>query len=497
MITNWILETSAIHLAEPAFITTDRVVAFSELRALSFKLAAALREAGASRGSHIAILLPDSVDYCIAYCAAWLLGAVAVPLNMQVKPRTAVGLLSHSESEFLILDDSFPSDASEFKKSAASLRWVARSREGGDASLASIYSSDAADFTPPSVSDTDTCGIFYTSGTTGSPKGIVWNYKHLEAPPMIMEHFLNMPQPGDVQICAAPLSHAGGLAYCLCTLKWGIPTVLMERFMPGAFVRNIDRHKVTMCYLVPAMFKAIVRTPEFASAELSSLRWVSTFGAAADIESLRLFQEKCPHVKLINGWGMMESAPPNTLPYLDRDETDLKGVGYPPPWIDIEIVDEAGEELPAGEVGEIVLRGWVVMDGYYSERELTAEVIRDGWLHSGDLGRFDERGYLYIVGRKKDVIIVGGLNVQASEVEQVLASHAAVAEAAVAGIQDQSRGEAVKAHVVLAPGTNADERELTSFCRSRLEAHKVPRFIEFHESLPRTSTGKVAKWRLR
>jgi acyl-CoA synthetase (AMP-forming)/AMP-acid ligase II len=491
-----LLDSIVERTSGPALITADRMLSFAELRGLTFRLAAALQNAGAGKGSHIAILLPDSIEYCIAYGAVWSIGAVAVPLHVSTKPDTLTRLLSHSESEFLFLHDACPLEVPDLKKAVPSLRWIASGKPGADANLNNILSTGPTEFRRPDITDTDRCGIFYTSGTTGSPKGIVWNYRHLNAPIMMFEHFLDFPAT-HVQVCAAPLSHSGGLVYLLGCYRWGSPIVLMKRFMPGSFLRNIEKHRVTMCFLVPAMFSALTRAPEFETADLSSLKWVATFGAMADLESLEKLQARCPDLVIFNGWGMMEAAPPNTLPHLDRDEIDIKGVGFPPPWTEIKVVDDSGSELPAGEVGEVVLKGWVVMEGYYREPELTAETVRDGWLHSGDFGRFDERGYLYIVGRKKDVIIVGGLNVQASEVENILASHPAVAEAAVTAVQDSLRGETVKAHVVVSPGSKTDERELTTFCRGQMEAHKIPGVFEFLKKLPRTSSGKVAKWQLR
>jgi acyl-CoA synthetase (AMP-forming)/AMP-acid ligase II len=485
--------------SRPALITSAEIVTFEEYRDLALKLASTLRNAGTAKGSHVAILLPEGIDYCVAYGAIWLLGAVAVPLNTGMKAETAAGVLLHADAEFLILDNLYPASPEHFRRNVPSLRWIASTEsglDGADESLEQIYGSPAGDFEPPQVEETDTCAIFYTSGTTGEPKGIVWNYRHLDGPTMIMEHFLDMPGD-DIQICAAPLGHAGGLSYLLGCLKWGLPTVIMPRFIPGAFLRNIEQHRVTMCYLVPAMFVALARAPEFEKADLSSLRWISTFGAMADLGALEKLQEKCPDLIILNGWGMMEAAPPNSLPHLDREEIDLRGVGFVPPWIEVRVVTDTGREVAQGETGEVVLRGWVVMDGYYKDPELTAETIRDGWLHSGDLGRLDERGYLYIVGRKKDVIIVGGLNVHSSEVEGVLTQHPAVQQAAVTGAADELRGEVVKAHIVLVPGAVADERELTEFCRSRLESYKIPKVFEFPAQLPRTSTGKVAKWQLR
>lgn len=484
--------------SKPALITSSGVVTFHEMRNLTFALAATLRNAGAGRGSHVAILLSEGVNYCVAYGAIWLIGAVAVPLSTSMKPETATGVLSHADVEFLLVSDSYPLPIAEFRNRVPSLKWIASAgddAQGADDSLKRIYNRPVADLERPQVTESDTCAIFYTSGTTGESKGIVWNYRHLDAPVMIMEHFLDMPGD-DVQICAAPLGHAGGLAYYLGCLKWGLPTVLMPRFIPGSFLSAVEKHRVTMCFLVPAMFVALVRAPEFEKTDLSSLRWVATFGAAADLGALERLQEKCPDLTIINGWGMMEAAPPNTLPYLDRERIDLRGVGFAPPWIDIKIVSDTGKEVPRGETGEIVLRSWVVMDGYHKDPELTAETIRNGWLHSGDLGFIDERDYVYVVGRKKDVIIVGGLNVHASEVENFLLGHPDVAQVAVTGAADAVRGEVVKAHVVLAPGATASASRLTDFCRSRLESYKVPKEFEFIEQLPRTSTGKVAKWRL-
>jgi acyl-CoA synthetase (AMP-forming)/AMP-acid ligase II len=493
-----VFETFAERGSKPALITSSGVVTFRELRGLTFALASALRDAGAGRGSHVAILLSEGADYCVAYGAIWLLGAVAVPLSAAMKPGTVAGVLSHADVEFLLLDDSYPLPAAEFRKRVPSLKWIASAREGAagvDNSLERICELPAGVLERAQTVESDTCAIFYTSGTTGEPKGIVWNYRHLDGPTMIMEHFLGMPGD-DVQICAAPLGHAGGLAYYLGCLKWGLPTVLMPRFVPGSFLGAVEKHRVTMCFLVPAMFVALARDPQFEKADLSSLRWVATFGAAADLTALEKLQRKCPDLTIINGWGMMEAAPPNTLPRLDRERVDLRGVGFAPPWIDIKVVSDTGREVPQGETGEIVLRGWVVMDGYYKDPELTAETIRDGWLHSGDLGYVDERGCVYVVGRKKDVIIVGGLNVHASEVEGVLLQHPDVAQVAVTGAADALRGEVVKAHVVLAPGRTVDASGLTEFCRSRLESYKVPRVFEFLGQLPRTSTGKVAKWQL-
>jgi long-chain acyl-CoA synthetase len=239
------------------------------------------------------------------------------------------------------------------------------------------------------------------------------------------------------------------------------------------------------------MYMAILTLKQIDKFDLSSLRWVVVFGAPSSPEIMERFHQYCPNAKLLNGWGMTETCPPNTVTPLNS--TNIASVGKPAPNCEIKIFDEDNHELQAGETGEIAIRGWIVMEGYYKDPEATAALKRNGWLYTGDLGRFDEWGYLYIVGRKKEMIKVGGQIVYAPEVEAALQKHEAVAEVAVIGVPDPLRGETVKAFVVLRESANTTPEDLRYFAREHLAHFKVPQQIEIRESLPKNRTGKIDK----
>ncbi len=265
--------------------------------------------------------------------------------------------------------------------------------------------------------------------------------------------------------------------------------VLMERFIPLEFLKNIEKHKVSWFHLVPSMFTALLQLKEFEKYDLTSVKGVDIFGAPSHPGLIQRFGQYCPNAKLWHGWGMTETAAPNTI----TDQDHIASVGKTPPWFEIKIVDNHDQELPIGEVGEIVCRGWPVMMGYYKEPELTAQIMRNGWLHTGDLGSIDKEGYLYIRGRKKEMIIVSGLNVYAPEVEHLIAEHPQVQEVAVVGIPDKLRGEAVKAVVVLKDTAAITAKDIKAFCRQRLIHFKVPQVVELRASLPKTRSGKIQK----
>jgi acyl-CoA synthetase (AMP-forming)/AMP-acid ligase II len=266
----------------------------------------------------------------------------------------------------------------------------------------------------------------------------------------------------------------------------------MERFSPLEFLQNIQTYRVTCFHIVPAMYTAILTLKQIEKFDLSSLRWVVVFGAPSSPEILKKFQQHCPQARLLNGWGMTETCPPNTVTPLDSNR--IESVGKPSPLCEIKIFDEEDRELPTGEIGEIVIRGWIVMEGYYKDPETTSQMKRGGWFHTGDVGRFDKEGYLYIVGRKKEMIKVGGQIVYAPEVESAFYKHAGVAEVAVIGIPDKLRGEALKALVVLKENANnVTADELRYFAREHLAHFKVPQSIEIRRELPKNRSGKIDK----
>jgi len=469
---------------KPAIIFKEKKISFFDLKANVLALARGLRVRGAGRGQKIVLYLPNCPEYVYSYLSSFLLGAVVIPLDYMLKTDELMACLSHSEAEFVIALPKPEIDWDAIKKSVPSLKTII--------SLGTDFEGlfQPGDFKAEAVAETEPALIMYTSGTTGQPKGILLNYKHLQGSPQAMKHFVDLSER-DVKLCAIPLSHIGGFIYIQNCIIFGISLVLMDRFHPLEFLKYVQEHKVTCFHIVPPMYTALLTLKHIDQFDLSSLRWVVVFGAPNSPDILERFHKYCPNAKLLNGWGMTETCPPNTVTPLD--DPKIESVGKPAPNCEIHIVDDDDKSLPTGSVGEIVIRGWVVMQEYYKDPQATLAAKRNGWFHTGDLGRFDAQGFLYIVGRKKEMIKVAGQIVYAPEVEAALCKHEAVLEAAVIGIADDMRGEAVKAFVVLKEGCHIEPLEIKYFAREHLANFKVPQTVEIRSALPKNRTGKIDK----
>ncbi len=482
----------------PALIFRETSISFAELPRLTFKLANALRQLGVQKGDKVAICLPNSLEFVYSDLACLALGAVAVPLDFMLKTDELTSCLAHSEAKIFIVQPRNDISLSAIKATVPSLQKmiVTTPDSAGEGILlyADIVNEASSEAPAVSIADSDPALIMYTSGTTGQPKGILLTYKHLEGSPKAMEYFVDLSDR-DVKLAAIPFSHIGGFIYIQNCLVFGITLVVMERFNPYEFLANIERHRVTCFHIVPAMYTAILSLKQIEKFNLGSLRWVVVFGAPSSPEIMERFHKFCPNAQLLNGWGMTETCPPNTVTPLGS--RNIASIGKPSPLCEIRIVDDSGNEVKTGEIGEIVIRGWVVMQEYYKDPAATAAMKRDGWLYTGDLGRVDEEGFFYIVGRKKEMIKVAGQIVYAPEVEAAFYKHEAVLEAAVIGVSDQLRGEAVKAFIVLKEGNTVASEDLRYFAREHLAHFKVPQTIELRAALPKNRTGKIDKELLR
>jgi acyl-CoA synthetase (AMP-forming)/AMP-acid ligase II len=475
-----------------AVIFEDVPVSFLELKDIVFKLANNLLLSGVKKQDRVALFLPNRPEYIYSYLALFSIGATVIPLDFMLKNDELQACLNHSETKFLIA--SFKEDiAFDVLKTKVLLLKdiiIVGARKEGFLCFTDFLKNGSTSAPTVEMKDTDKSLILYTSGSTGRPKGVLLNYRHLTASPQAMEFFVDLSAK-DIKLSALPFSHAGGLVYIQNCIFYGITLVLMERFIPIEFLKMIEKYRVTCFHMVPSMYYALLHLKEFEKFDLSSIRWVNVFGAPNSPEALRRFKTYCPNAKLLNGWGLTETNAPNLVIPMGSDR--IESIGRPAPWIDVRLVDDSSQDVAPGEVGEIILKSWVVMEGYYKDPGMTAEVLKDGWFYTGDLGRKDDEGMYYIAGRKKDMIKVSGQLVFPPEIEEVLHKHPLVKEAAVVGVADALRGEAVKAFVVIKEGQSVLEQELRQFCREHLAHFKLPHTFVFVDQLPKNRVGKIDK----
>jgi acyl-CoA synthetase (AMP-forming)/AMP-acid ligase II len=507
-IVNILKQRSEEYAQRPAVIFGQGQVSFFELKNKVFSLAQGLLELGVKPKDKVAIYLPNWPEYIYSYLAIWAIGACSVPLDFMLTEDEIVSCLSHSEVRVLIAKHKANISFANLKSRLPALKQIVSCRlpEEGTVSFEKLLENEAENFTGVKAEEKDYAIIFYTSGTTGKPKGVLINYLQLGAPPKSMAFFVNADlNSKDTTLCALPFSHLGGLIYIQNTISFGLTMVLMERFMPLDFLRNVQNYKVNFFWIVPSMYYALLQLKEFETFDLSSLRWIVTFGSSSSPDALRRFHQFCPRAHLLNGWGLTETNAPTVV--LPIGSNKIESVGRPAPWIEVKILPAEGgsacggndteKELPIGQVGEGAVKSWVVTDGYFKDEKLTKQAIRDGWFYTGDLGRFDAEGFLYIVGRKKEMIKVGGEIVFEPEVESVLLKYPDIAEAAVVGVIDKLRGEVPKAFLVAKEGKNITDEDLRFFLRQHLAHFKIPHYFEFCAELPKNRTGKIDKEKLR
>jgi acyl-CoA synthetase (AMP-forming)/AMP-acid ligase II len=491
-------ECAKTYGVKPAVIFRQEQLSFVQLRDKVFALGQALLKLGVSPGDKVAIYLPSCPEYILSYLAIWSVGACSVPLDFILTEDEILSCLSHCEAKVLIAKQKANILFTRLKDNLLLLENIISCQSKDEQALSFEDLLAAQPNSPPQVEkkEDDCAIIFYTSGTTGKPKGVLISYAQLDAPPKSIAFFVNSDLgPGDTALCALPFSHLGGLIYIQNTIAFGLTLVLMERFMPLEFLRNIQSYKVNFFWIVPSMYYALLQLKEFEIFDLSSLRWIVTFGASNSPEALRRFQQFCPRTYLLNGWGLTETNAPTVV--LPIGSGKIESVGRPAPWIQVKIFSDTEQELPAGQVGEVVVKSWVVTAGYFKDEPLTRSTIRSGWFHTGDLGKFDAEGFLYIVGRKKEMIKVGGEIVFEPEVEASLQKHPDIAEAAVIGIADKLRGEVPKAFVVVKEGKNISAEDLRYFLRQHLAHFKIPHYFEFCPRLPKNRVGKIDKEKLK
>ncbi len=495
----------AVILAETASARPDRPVAvydggqltYRELDELSGRLAAGLTEAGLEPGDRVALHLPNIPQFLISYFGILKAGGVVVPMNVLLRAPEIEFLLTNSGARHLITWQGVLEHASA-GACAAGVSQVYAVGHAGDADGAVAFERllAAAPAAGPAIANRepgDTAVIMYTSGTTGRPKGAELTHLQLYMNADIPGRLFDV-QPDDVVITVLPLFHVFGLSSILnVCVRFGCTMSLIPRFDPATVLAAIQRDRATIFEGVPAMFIGLLSHPDLDSYDMSSLRVAISGGASIPGPVLDAFEQRFG-VLILEGYGLTETASTTTF---NRSVTDRRAysVGKPIWGTQTEVWDDYGMALPPGRVnvGEVVTRGLHVMKGYLNSPDATADAFTGDWFHTGDLGYFDEDGFLFIVGRIKELIIRGGYNVYPPEVEDALHAHPAVAEAAVVGVPDERLGEEVKAVVVLRPGASLTSAELIDFCKERVAAYKYPRVVEFRDQLPKNALGKILK----
>ncbi len=483
-------ESAARDADAPAVRLGGLTVSFGELDDRSARVATLLRERGLEPGDRVGVMLPNVPEFPIAYYGVLRAGGVVVPMNVLLKRREIAFYLEDSGAKLLLAWHGFAAEASDGAADAGT-ELIEVEPESFAATL------DALEPTPGLV-DTDyedTAVILYTSGTTGKPKGAELSHRNLDENSEVVARTTSDVSTGDVVLGALPLFHSFGQTVSMnASLRQGACLTLVPKFDPEEVLATIDRDRVTHFYGVPTMFGALLHHPGRERFDTSSLRICITGGASMPVEVLHGFEEAFG-AELLEGYGLSETSPTACAGHPGRPQKP-GSIGTPIERVEMRIVDEDDNEVPRGEVGEIVIRGHNIMKGYWNKPEATAEAIRDGWFHSGDMGRQDEDGYFYVVDRKKDMIIRGGYNVYPREVEELLYEHPAIREAAVVGVPHPEWGEEVGAAVVLEPGAEVAPEEISAWVRERIAAYKYPRVVWFLEDLPKGPTGKVLKRRI-
>lgn len=483
-----------------ALVCGERSFTFRELDELSSRLASGLSGLGIGAGDIVTLYSANRWEWVVSYYAIHKLGAVANPINVMLTP---------AEVEFVVTDCGARAILASGEKGVPVLGVRDRSDvaeivlfdEGdvrdGARSFREVLESGAADVEPAAVAPDALSTICYTSGTTGHPKGAMQSHRAVLLN-TAMTALMHVRTPGDVVVTALPCPHVYGNVVMNAAMLYGMTLVLHASFVASEVLASIERHRATMFEGVPTMYAYLLDDPALASTDLSSLTRCTVGGQTMAVGKMREVEERfgCPLLEL---WGMTEIAGLGTThPFYGPNRHGSIGVALPFVEVRIADVDDATTTVPPGEVGELLLRGPIVMTGYHGNPAATAETIEaDGWLHTGDLAHMDTDGYVYVVDRKKDMILTAGYNVYPAEIERVLAVHPAVAMVAVGSQPDEAKGELAKAYVVLKAGAGATEAELIEFCRTELAAYKVPRAVQFVDDLPKTSTGKLMRRELR
>ncbi len=460
-----------------------QTMTYDELRIRSCQLANGIRSYHLKKGDRVAVLMSNRPEHVESDCAVALGGFIKVPLNYRLHPKELSYMIENSGAKLLIgekeLIHKIDSDIPKLEVGDKYEAWLLRQNE---------------DYPKSEVQEDDVFAIMYTSGTTGRPKGGMLSHRNMITGALSLALACEVTAE-DVIGHVAPLTHGSNF---LSHIAWifGLTQVIFNQFEPKEFIDDVEKEKVTVLFLVPTMINLMIQDPDFDPAKLEHVKSINMAGSPIAAAKLQKALELLGP-KLVQTYGQVEA--PMVITMMPRHELShrLESCGKVGPFVEAKVMDENGEEVNAGQVGEVVCKGSLVMKGYWNNPSATLETIKNGWLHTGDIGWMDEEGYLHLVDRKKDVVISGGMNIYPREIEEVLNKHDGVKETCVLGVPDEKWGERVIAYIVGNGTCEVTEEALTELCSEHLAAFKKPKEVYMVERLPKSPYGKILKRKLR
>ncbi len=501
---------------------------FKTLYKKTLQFAAYLQHLGVKKGDRVAVMLPNIPQTVISFYAILQAGAIAVPVNPLYQEREIEFIMKDSGAKVIITLDMLYNRVERVMKQTDLEQIIVTSIKDYlpfPKNIVYPFIQAKEQGKPPTISSSNSTHLFiqtlkskesvlkevpinfeediailqYTGGTTGFPKGVILTHQNLVANTSMCRQWLYKMEKGKEKMLAVmPLFHVYGLMTVLVLSVMEVyKMILVPKFDASGLLKTIHKQKPTVFPGAPTIYIGLMNHPDISQYDLSSIKGAISGSAPLPVEVIEKFEEKTGG-KIVEGYGLTETSPVTHVNFLWDNEIVKGSIGVPWPGTDAAIFSlESGEILPVGEVGELAIKGPQVMKGYWNNEEETNKVLKDGWLLTGDIAYMDEKGYFYIVDRKKDIIIAGGFNIYPREIEEVLYEHPAVMEASVVGVKDSYRGETVKAFIVLREGMTVTEEELNQFMRRKLASFKVPRIYEFREELPKTAVGKVLRRQLK
>ena len=465
---------------------------YEHVHAHARRVAENLRRAGVGHGDKVVILAGNCMEFMYLYLGLGRLGAVLVPVNPTLKPDEISYIIHDSDAETVVLIPEFLPYVPVLRQNLPQVKriYVIGNAAEGTIPYASLLEPvDAVQ--PVRASRDDDAALIYTSGTTGQPKGVILSHRNYLSNAAAMAHQVTMATD-DRFFCVLPLFHVNAqVVTVLAPLTVGADVLLMGKFNPFSILPMIAKHRPTILSAVPTIYNVMCRMAKADEYDVSSIRFFAS-GAAPLPEEIYLATQRVLKRPMVMGYGLSEATCASAAADY-RDPIKWDSVGPPLRYTSVRIVDDEGRDVPIGEIGEILVSGPSVMKGYYKNPEATAEVLKGGWLATGDLGRMDEDGYLFVVGRKKDMIIRGGLNVYPLQIENIISKLQGVEECCVVGVDEPRWGQEILAVVKMVEGQMLTEEKILHVCREELAPYKQPRYVRFVDALPKTATGKTKK----